>query len=373
MGQNASYVSDKPQRSSRRDLRTNTQETLRRPSSRSGRSASQSGSERTSGEQENEGAENIGTWNSKKYEYQNKEIGEGSFGEVFLATRKEDGKTVAIKKISEEGETYSRIGTLPKEYVIMKGLDRPNIAKVYDIEEDGKYFYLVMEYYEGGNLDEYSRNFNGGVPHNIIFHIARQLISAVKYCHENSVVHRDIKLENIFIKNKEGLPNIVLADFGFSSIAPIEHELYDHPGSPAYAAPELFKGIPYLGVKSDIWAIGVVLYVLFTEEFPFWDDNRKEMFRQVIEDEVFPDLDSHINEMVTQDCRTLIKWMLTKDPAKRPTINEIEHHPCYQPKERTKFLRRIPSSPRRRVSSESRSLPTMRSSSSVSKSAAIRL
>jgi calcium-dependent protein kinase len=266
-------------------------------------------------------------WNVLQYSTI-KQIGTGTFGEIILVNRKRDNAKLAIKRIAKISNV-EKIGALPKEYVIMRELrDHPNIAQVYGIEEDNEYFYIIMEYYEGGDLFSYVNNKR--LSEQAIFHVIRQLVSTVKYCHIHNVTHRDIKLENIFIRNKPSksasvyLPNIVLADFGFASIRPINQLLYDFPGSPAYAAPELVKADPYYGDKSDIWSIGVVLYILFMGDYPFFSQNTAKLFKQITEDDP-PIYGSNISER----CTKLLKLLLIKDPKKRPTISEIENSPCY--------------------------------------------
>jgi serine/threonine protein kinase len=202
------------------------------------------------------------------------------------------------------------------------------VAKAYDFEEDDEYFYVIMKYYEGKDLsDYYPTEF---LPKEIILCIARQLIDAVKYCHDNNVLHRDIKVDNVLVKDdKETPPRIVLADFGFSSISPLLSLLDTYSGTPPYAAPELFNGIPHYGAKADIWAIGITLYVLFVNDVPFSSENKAEFVRQVCNDDIFTDPNSDVNQMVPLEWQNLIKWMLNKDPMKRPSLEEIEKHPCF--------------------------------------------
>lgn len=275
---------------------------------------------------------NIVKWNASKYA----DLDFDEDTNMLYGIRKADDLQVAIKKISKDGRASENIGSFPKEYVIMNSLHHPNIATIYGIEEDERNFYIVIEFYSEGDLDTYMNNFEY-LPHETVFHIAKQIVSALKYCHERNVVHRDIKLENIFVRGDpereedevDLYPSVVLADFGFASIRPIEELLYDHPGTADYAAPELFQGVPYRGDKADVWALGIVLYALFTGELPFHDKNRKKLVENVKTLEVFPELPrNEMEEMVPGDCRALIKWMLTKDANERPSIQEVERHPC---------------------------------------------
>ena len=283
-------------------------------------------------------AEGVNKYSKSNYTSM-KAIGEGSFGEVVLATRISDGRKIAIKKVNKKDQMFQKIGMLPKEFVIMKDLHHHGVAKVLDLEEDSTYFYIIMKYYEGGDIHEWLEEYDTGAPARLVLHIARQLIDAVGYCHDRNVVHRDIKLENLLWEGKRSNPHVVLTDFGVASIRPIDQLEYDYPGSPVYAAPELMEAKPYLGVKSDVWAIGVCLYFLFTGEYPFWAASSKEMIRQITKDSVL-----FHKKPSDDDCRNLIKWMLTKDPEQRPTIAEIQQHPCYiqkylDPGEKTTHVR----------------------------------
>jgi serine/threonine protein kinase len=258
-------------------------------------------------------------------------IGAGTYGEVVKGKRKSDGKMVAIKKISKDDKTLDKIGILPKEYVVMKDLDHPKIAKVYNIEEDDDYFYIIMKLYQGGSVHDFLDKYEIGLPPFMVLHIARQLIDAVGYCHQHNVTHGDIKLDNIFISNSKGLPNIALGDFGICKVGPVDQALFTHFGTPEYSAPELFEGVPYLGTKTDVWAIGVCLYILFTGKYPFVSDDRSVMRDLVINSTPFPD-DEQYYDYISEKCRQLIKWMLTKDPNQRPSIPAIQAHPCYTAK-----------------------------------------
>jgi len=278
------------------------------------------------------GTSEAGTYQSSNYESP-EIIGKGGYGEIIKVKRKTDGKYVAIKKIPKT-QRLEKIGLLPKEYVIMYSLNHPNIAKVYDIEEDDNDFYIIMELYEGGNLNNYLIEWwKSNMPPNVVLHIARQLIDAVGYCHNNNLVHRDIKLENILLVNREDMPHIVLTDFGFSKLGPIDQKLKDFHLTALYAAPEFYNLKPYLGIKSDVWAIGVCLYILFTGDFPFWEEGVKKTLANianwVTSQEVFTDPSSKAYQRTSEECIKLIKWMLTKNPDARPTIKQIQAHPCY--------------------------------------------
>jgi len=268
----------------------------------------------------------IGELSKYKLHYK---IGEESgYCEIILGSRKSDGKLVTIKKIPKSGR-FDKIGLLPKEYVVMRDLDHPNVNKVYDLEEDKDYFYIIMKYYEAGDLNSFLvDNYDHGLPPVMVLHIAKQLVNAVVYCHQRSVVHRDINIENILISGgSKDMPNIVLSNFGLSSVRPVSEELYDTVGSEQYYSPEMLIRQPYYGVKADVWAVGICLYILFTGLQPFRADSTKELYTKIFRSPVFQ------NPMkfsyVSNDCKGLIKWILAKDPALRPNIKDIQDSDCF--------------------------------------------
>jgi len=175
-----------------------------------------------------------------------------------------------------------------------------------------------MPYFAGGDVHSYLDNFEY-LSEPVAFRIFHQLVDAVEHCHLNHVIHRDIKLENILIDSKDDL-NVTLIDFGFS-IRRRETDplLDDYPGSPAYAAPELMQGLPYPGYSADVWAMGVSLYIMVTGEYPFWSENRKQMFQQITQMSV----DFSPFPHVSAGCRELIESMLSKDWRNRPTVEQI--------------------------------------------------
>lgn len=188
-----------------------------------------------------------------------------------------------------------------------------------------------MEYYEEGDL--WDKTIINKHCIDIVLYIAKQILDALIHCHQNDVMHRDLKTDNILVTN---FPDIVLADFGFCSINEPSYMLCSHPGSPAYAAPELYTGTPYRGDKADIWAFGVIIHNLLEHKYPFSSPNRRTLSDQVRFLEVFPEMqelpreipgDPESEDWIRQNLRQLIRWCLSKDPRNRPTaIEALNHH-----------------------------------------------
>jgi serine/threonine protein kinase len=248
-------------------------------------------------------------------------VGEGSFANVMLATHVGTGKRVAVKVVDKGRIPEGMLYLMERECDIIRLLSHRNIIRILHAAEDEDHLYFYMPYAAGGDVHSYieEMDYVGEAP---AFRIFSQLFHAVAYCHSQSVIHRDIKLENMLLTDKSEL-SILLCDFGFSVIRKRNDDLLeDYPGSPAYAAPELMRGVPYTGYNSDIWAMGVVLYMLVCGAYPFWDEDKPEMYRQILEDDPFypPEL------KLSTEIKDLINWMLMKNEHDRPSLAQIKEH-----------------------------------------------
>ncbi|NXW47931.1 TSSK1 kinase, partial [Nyctiprogne leucopyga] len=207
-------------------------------------------------------------------------LGEGSYGKVKCAYCDRLKRNVAIKIIDKRKTPRDfKERFLPREIEALKRLHHPSIIKTYEIFETsvGK-VYIVMELGEKGDLLDYIK-ITGAMKEEIACIKFQQLASAIKHCHDSDFAHRDLKCENILLD--EGL-NIKLSDFGFSkSLSRDENGKTilsrTFCGSAAYAAPEVLQGIPCDPKISDIWSLGVILYIMVYAFMPFDDSNVKKM------------------------------------------------------------------------------------------------
>nr|CAD7593174.1 unnamed protein product [Timema genevievae] len=224
-----------------------------------------------------------------------KTIGKGNFAKVKLAKHMPTGKE------------------LFREVRIMKMLDHPNIVKLFQVIETEKTLYLVMEYASGGEVFDYLV-LHGRMKEKEARAKFRQIVSAVQYCHQKKIIHRDLKAENLLLDSEM---NIKIADFGFSNEFTPGNKLDTFCGSPPYAAPELFQGKKYDGPEVDVWSLGVILYTLVSGSLPFDGSTLRELRERVLRGKY------RIPFYMSTDCENLLKKFLVLNPAKRASLENI--------------------------------------------------
>ncbi|XP_035278270.1 MAP/microtubule affinity-regulating kinase 3-like isoform X2 [Anguilla anguilla] len=242
-----------------------------------------------------------------------KTIGKGNFAKVKLARHILTGREVAIKIIDKTQLNPTSLQKLFREVRIMKILNHPNIVKLFEVIETEKTLYLVMEYASGGEVFDYLVA-HGRMKEKEARAKFRQIVSAVQYCHQKHIVHRDLKAENLLL---DADMNIKIADFGFSNEFTLGSKLDTFCGSPPYAAPELFQGKKYNGPEVDVWSLGVILYTLVSGSLPFDGQNLKELRERVLRGKY------RIPFYMSTDCENLLKRFLVLNPTKRGTLEQI--------------------------------------------------
>ncbi|XP_043952738.1 serine/threonine-protein kinase MARK2 isoform X8 [Gambusia affinis] len=241
-----------------------------------------------------------------------KTIGKGNFAKVKLARHVLTSKEVAVKIIDKTQLNSSSLQKLFREVRIMKMLNHPNIVKLFEVIETEKTLYLVMEYASGGEVFDYLVA-HGRMKEKEARAKFRQIVSAVQYCHQKCIVHRDLKAENLLL---DADMNIKIADFGFSNEFTLGNKLDTFCGSPPYAAPELFQGKKYDGPEVDVWSLGVILYTLVSGSLPFDGQNLKELRERVLRGKY------RIPFYMSTDCENLLKKFLILNPSKRGSLEQ---------------------------------------------------
>ena len=248
-----------------------------------------------------------------------KDIGEGNFGKVKLSKLIATNEKFAIKILNKEKLKAQTKSSSINEIEILSKLEHPNIIHVENIVEDETNFYIIMEYCTDGELFDYIVNQEklDEIEASMFFY---QLIRGVEYIHKQNLAHRDLKPENLLL-TKDHILKII--DFGLCHDFDGTKLLKTKCGSPSYAAPEILKGFPYNGFKSDIWCCGIILYGMLCGYLPFDGDNNQEIFRQIVQcNPEFP-------PFLEDDSIDLIARILNPEPKKRISINLIKEHPFY--------------------------------------------
>jgi len=185
-------------------------------------------------------------------------IGKGAYGEVRRAVHRKTNVLRAVKIIFKDTADKEDQERLINEVNILRDLDHPNIMKIMEFYQDSKAFYIVSEFYNGGELFEKivnSKNFNEKQAATTI----KQILSAVNYCHQNNIVHRDLKPENILFESKKDDATLKIIDFGTSKYYDPNTRMSQKFGTPYYIAPEVLRR--KYTEKCDIWSCGVILYI----------------------------------------------------------------------------------------------------------------
>uniref|UniRef100_A0A8D2LRP5 non-specific serine/threonine protein kinase n=1 Tax=Varanus komodoensis TaxID=61221 RepID=A0A8D2LRP5_VARKO len=247
-------------------------------------------------------------------------IGEGSFGKAILVKAKENGKPYVIKEINISKMSNKEREESRREVAVLANMKHPNIVLYKESFEESGCLYIVMDYCEGGDLFK-KINAQKGVlfSEDQIMDWFIQICLALKHVHDRKILHRDIKSQNIFL-TKDG--TIQLGDFGIARVLNSTVELARTCiGTPYYLSPEICENKPYNN-KSDIWALGCVLYEMCTLKHAFEAGNMKNLVLKIISGS-FPPVSVHYSH----ELRCLISQLFKRNPRDRPSVNSILEKP----------------------------------------------
>ena len=272
-------------------------------------------------------------------------LGKGAFGEVYLTTLRDDKtKKFATKKLDRnEIERTEAVKYLKNEIQILQKLNHPNIVKFENIKKSKKHFYLIMEYCNGGELskalEKYQEKYGKPFSQEIVQYLMRQIISAFKYIHENKVIHRDIKLDNILLnfeseEDKKELnmmkAQVKIIDFGFACLISKSGLLYSTLGSPINMDPIILKKLNsnskkarQLGYdqKADIWSIGTICYEMLIGKSAFDAQDMDELVEK-IENGTYS-----VPTNLSREVISFINGMLQYESSKRLNSEQLSQHP----------------------------------------------
>jgi len=270
------------------------------------------------------------------------ELGKGAFSVVKRCVQRHTGLEFAAKIINTKKLSARDFQKLEREARICRKMQHPNIVRLHDGIQEESFHYLVFDLVTGGELfeDIVAREFYSEADAS---HCIQQILESVNHCHQNGVVHRDLKPENLILSEKPQPENLLLAskskgaavklaDFGLAiEVQGDQQAWFGFAGTPGYLSPEVLKKEPY-GKPVDIWACGVILYILLVGYPPFWDEDQHRLYAQIkagAYDYPSPEWDT-----VTPEAKNLINQMLTVNPAKRIRAEEALKHPWICQRER---------------------------------------
>ncbi|XP_030291256.1 calcium/calmodulin-dependent protein kinase type II subunit beta-like isoform X1 [Sparus aurata] len=252
------------------------------------------------------------------------ELGKGAFSVVRRCVKLCTGQEYAAKIINTKKLSARDHQKLEREARICRLLKHPNIVRLHDsISEEG-FHYLLFDLVTGGELfeDIVAREYYSEADAS---HCIQQILEAVLHCHQMGVVHRDLKPENLLLASKCKNAAVKLADFGLAIEVQGEQQAwFGFAGTPGYLSPEVLRKEAY-GKPVDIWACGVILYILLVGYPPFWDEDQHKLYQQIKAGAY--DFPSPEWDTVTPEAKNLINQMLTINPAKRITAQEALKHP----------------------------------------------
>eukprot|EP00092_Neocalanus_flemingeri_P071537 GFUD01087952.1.p1 GENE.GFUD01087952.1~~GFUD01087952.1.p1 ORF type:complete len:547 (+),score=83.02 GFUD01087952.1:385-2025(+) len=272
------------------------------------------------------------------------ELGKGAFSVVKRCVQRHTGLEFAAKIINTKKLSARDFQKLEREARICRKMQHPNIVRLHDNIQEESFHFLVFDLVTGGELfeDIVAREFYSEADAS---HCIQQILESVNHCHSNGVVHRDLKPENLILSEKpkpqpENLllaskskgAAVKLADFGLAiEVQGDQQAWFGFAGTPGYLSPEVLKKEPY-GKPVDIWACGVILYIILVGYPPFWDEDQQKLYAQIRAGAY--DFPSPEWDTVTPEAKNLINQMLTVNPAKRIRAEEALKHPWICQRER---------------------------------------
>lgn len=251
-----------------------------------------------------------------------KTLGEGAFSVVIEASNKTSKESFAVKVVTKSKLTKEDEIALKDEIQVLNELKHQHIIRLYDVYEEKDFWYLVTEKMSGGELFDriVSKSFYNEKEARDVCKI---LFESIGYCHSKAVAHRDLKPENLLLRTEENDSEIKIADFGFAKKVLTPNSLTTQCGTPGYVAPEILEGVAY-DTKSDMWSLGVIVYILLGGYPPFIEQNQRELFRKIRKGQY--EFHEDYWGSVSDDAKDFISCLLTVEPSKRLSASQALKH-----------------------------------------------
>jgi NIMA (never in mitosis gene a)-related kinase len=243
-------------------------------------------------------------------------LGEGGYGKAYLVKSRENSKSYVMKEVRLSALKQQERDDALREAKVLSSLRFPYIVQYVESFQERGNFYIVMDFADGGDLaKKIQRRGKNLFPESEILHDFIQLSLAIKYIHDRKILHRDLKADNVFLMS-DG--TIKLGDFGIARVLERTFQLCrTQIGTPYYLSPEICEGKLY-NSKTDIWSLGCILYELCTLKHPFDAPNMNGLLASIIRGKYQP-----ISSSYSKELKTLLTRMLSKEPASRPSVNQI--------------------------------------------------
>eukprot|EP00826_Nyctotherus_ovalis_P011403 TRINITY_DN12971_c0_g6_i3.p1 TRINITY_DN12971_c0_g6~~TRINITY_DN12971_c0_g6_i3.p1 ORF type:complete len:678 (+),score=133.18 TRINITY_DN12971_c0_g6_i3:175-2208(+) len=245
-----------------------------------------------------------------------KQIGQGAYASVSVAFDRHLGHRVALKIYNKAKlKETQRMKNIQSEIKIMQRLKHPNVVKFYSAFDTRNHTIIEMENVKGPSLHGLLKSKEGQkLSESEARRVLRQVVDGIAYCHGRGIAHRDVKLENVLLDEKW---NVRIIDFGFSTCMPRDKKLRVFCGTPSYMAPEIVLRKEHAGPPADMWAIGVLAYILLCGRFPFTGSTDKELYNNIAHGRL------HLPHHLSPASKSLIARMLAVEPERRVTAEEV--------------------------------------------------
>lgn len=243
-------------------------------------------------------------------------IGEGSYGKVYLGHSVLSGKPVAMKCYDKSKiRAKSTTDRILQEVDILSNLDHDGIIRMFEIFENKKFIFMVLEFVDCGDLLTWMRD-HGKFSEASFLPVLHQILEALAYMHSQSILHRDVKLDNILL-GSDG--RIRICDFGISKKMPAKGLIFEHIGTPAYIAPEIVVEKGYSGFKADVWSLGITCFIAMTGHIPFKGNDISQLQNNILSNDLQFPRDCKLSDQM----KSVIGGMLEKNPRRRSGIAEV--------------------------------------------------